>query len=248
MLPTKPDDNVNATGEENNADKYNGSAESIADNSDNDTAGGNISAPPTEPQKSHASTRTIVGVLAALILIFAVVGSILWRQNHAPGGGGIPHIVGQNGGVGRDVLPIYNNRMFNIDTSPSEVYLQPNALQPAWYDSQPGRRSTVSATEAGVVYAIPVDLQDGEGSGGNTASNGYAMPLANYAVVGTGSSATTNGGSNHEYAIPEARSRAAPLLPLDLDGYVVDDTAPAEAGAAPGGVVYATPATDSTDI
>ena len=74
------------------------------------------------------------------------------------------------------------------------------------------------------------------------------MPLAHYAVVGTEGSATTNGGGNHEYAIPEARSRAAPLLPLDLDGYVVDDTAPAEAGAAPGGVVYATPAADSTDI
>eukprot|EP00729_Bicosta_minor_P008188 gene8188-25880_t len=169
-----------------------------------------------------------------------------------------------------------------------EVYLQPNALQPAWYDSQPGRRSTISATEAGIVYAIPLDLQDDAGSGstadtngyamplanyavvgtnsstttttngivyaipvdlqddagsGSTAdTNSYAMPLANYAVVGTGSSATTNGGGggggNHEYAIPEARSKAAPLLPLDLDGYVVDDTVPAGAGAAPGGVVY----------
>eukprot|EP00729_Bicosta_minor_P011279 gene11279-368_t len=125
-----------------------------------------------------------------------------------------------------------------------DMYNESGASIPAWYDSQPGRCSTVSATEAGVVYAIPVDLQDGEGSGGNTASNGYAMPLANYAVVGTDCSAT----GNHEYAIPEARSRAAPLLPLDLDGYVVDDTAPAEAGAAPGGVVYATPAADSTDI
>jgi len=169
--------------------------------------------------------------------------------------------------------------MYTIDTSPSEVHPQPSALQRAVHDSQPGRPSTVSATEAGVVYAIPVDLQDGEGSGGNTDSNGYAMPLAHYAVVGTGSSATTtngsgsnadingyamplahyavvgtgssattDGGGNPEYAIPEARSRAAPLLPLDLDGYVVDDTAPAEAGAAPGGVVYATPAADSTDI
>eukprot|EP00729_Bicosta_minor_P008787 gene8787-32283_t len=68
---------------------------------------------------------------------------------------------------------------------------------------------------------------------------------------GTNTAATNNGRQrqrHHEYAIPEARSRAAPLLPLDLDGYVVDDTAPAEAGAAPGGVVYATPAADSSDI
>ena len=252
MLPTNPDNAVDETGEANNDDMYNESGASIVDKSDNATANGSISAPPTEPQKSSSSTSTIVGVLVTLILAVAVVGFILWRQeHHATGGGGIPHIVGQNGGVGGDVLPIYHNRMYNIDTSPSKVYLQPNALQPAWYDSQPGRCSTVSATEAGVVYAIPVDLKDGEGSGGNTASNGYAMPLANYAVVGTGSSATTNGGGgggNHEYSIPEARSRAAPLLPLDLDGYVVDDTAPAEAGAAPGGVVYATPAADSTDI
>eukprot|EP00729_Bicosta_minor_P010421 gene10421-13576_t len=127
-----------------------------------------------------------------------------------------------------------------------EVHPQPSALQRAVHDSQPSSRSTISATEAGVVYAIPVDLQDDEGSSGNTDSNGYAMPLANYAVVGTGSSATTNGGGgggNHEYSIPEARSRAAPLLPLDLDGYVVDDTAHAEAGAAPGGVVF----TDASD-
>ena len=231
---TKPDDNVNATGEENNADKYNGSAESIADNSANDTAGGNISAPPTEPQKSPASTRTIVGVLAALILVFAVVGFILWRQNHhATDGGGIPHIVGQNGGVGRDVPPIYHNRMYNIDTSPSEVYPQPNALQPAVHDSQPGRRSTVSATEAGIVYAIPVDLQDDAGSGSTTDNNDYTMPLTNYAVVGTGSSTTANGGGgdNCEYSIPEARSKAASLLPLDLDGYVVDDSAPVGTGS-----------------
>ena len=252
-------------------------------------AGGSISVPPTELQKTSSSTSTIVGVMVTLVLVVAVVGFILSRQNHhATGGGGIPHLVGQNGGVRGAVPQIYHNRMYNFDTSPSEVYLQPNALQPAWYDSQPGRRSTISATEAGIVYAIPLDLQDDAGSGstadtngyamplanyavvgtnsssstttngivyaipvdlqddagsGSTAdTNSYAMPLANYAVVGTGSSATTNGGGggggNHEYAIPEARSKAAPLLPLDLDGYVVDDTVPAGAGAAPGGVVY----------
>lgn len=74
------------------------------------------------------------------------------------------------------------------------------------------------------------------------------MPLANYVIVGTGSSATINGGGgggNHEYSTPEARSKAVPLLSLDLDGYVVDDTAHVGAGGAPGGVVYATPAADS---
>lgn len=185
------------------------------------------------------SGGTIAVIVMSVVGIVGIVCALLICKSRN---------VNANGGVGGDVPPIYHNRMYNIDTSPSEVCPQPSALQPAWYDSQPGRPSTVSATEAGVVYAIPVALQDGEGSGGNTDSNGYTMPLANYAVVGTGSSATTNGGGNHEYAIPEARSRAAPLLPLDLDGYVVDDTAPAGAGAAPGGVAYATPAADSSDI
>ena len=81
------------------------------------------------------------------------------------------------------------------------------------------------ASEDGPAYAIPVD-------GGGDDGEGYAVPTCDY-VSGGG------GGNAADYAIPMAAG-----LPLDLEGYVVDDTVPSSGRGAP---VYATAVPDSSD-
>lgn len=93
--------------------------------------------------------------------------------------------------------------------------------------SSSSRRDTVVTRQAGIIYAIPVD-EGGDDPGG------YAVPLDNYAIAVNNQQSGGGSSSNHEYAIPQART--APLLPLDLDGYVIDDTSPESTGGGRGDV------------
>ena len=82
-----------------------------------------------------------------------------------------------------------------------------------------------TASEDGPAYAIPVD-------GGGDDGEGYAVPTSDHVSSGGGNAAS--------YAIPMAAG-----LPLDLEGYVVDDTVPSSGRGAP---VYATAATDTSNV
>lgn len=93
--------------------------------------------------------------------------------------------------------------------------------------SSSSRRDTVVTRQAGIIYAIPVD-EGGDGPGG------YAVPHDNYAIAVNSQQSGGGSGSNHEFAIPQART--APLLPRDLDGYVIDDMSPESTGGGRGDV------------
>ena len=136
------------------------------DNNGNTTANGNSSTPPTEPHKLSSFTGTIIGVLAVLVVVFAVVGFILWRQNNsAGGGGGIPHIISNaapatpaNGAHVGGVPSIYHNRMYTID---GEQPTERPSSQP--YSKGTGRHGSI-------VYSIP--LEDDGSSGGSGSGGG----------------------------------------------------------------------------
>lgn len=108
-----------------------------------------------------------------------------------------------------------------------DVQTNPAFDAPGNNDSSSSRRDTVVTRQAGIIYAIPVD-EGGDDPGG------YAVPLDNYAIAVNNQQSGGGGSSNHdhEYAIPQAR--LAPLLPLDLDGYVIDDTSPESTGGGRG--------------
>ena len=74
------------------------------------------------------------------------------------------------------------------------------------------RRNTVTASEGGIVYAIPVD------EGGDNAG-GYAVPISDYAKAGPGAS-SDDGYANpiSDYAPGKAQ------VQLDTEGYVVDES------------------------
>lgn len=74
------------------------------------------------------------------------------------------------------------------------------------------RRNTVTASEGGIIYAIPVD------EGGDNAG-GYAVPISDYAKAGPGAS-SDDGYANpiSDYAPGKAQ------VQLDTEGYVVDES------------------------
>lgn len=138
--------------------------------------------------------------------------------------------------------PVYahganDNDAANVAAGDPAIAFGPDALQPAVYDKlkrqqqqqqrqrqqQQQRRNT--ASEDDITYAIPVDEGGDDGAG-------YAVPTSDY--VASGNDNAPN------YAIPTAR------LQLDMDGYVVDDTAPPSGGAA--APAYANVAPDNSVV
>eukprot|EP00729_Bicosta_minor_P001469 gene1469-12923_t len=177
-------------------------------------------------------------------------GGVVHDDNGMPGGIAVTSFGGGAAGGGKKCA--WNNPAFTADDD-AAFYLEPTPLQPGAHDaarlvensfyggdsstyggvqdSSSGTYGGDSSTydnatsEDGPAYAIPVD--DGGDDG-----EGYAVPTSDHVSSGGGNAAS--------YAIPMAAG-----LPLDLEGYVVDDTVPSSGR---GARVYATAATYTSNV
>ena len=201
-----------------------------------------INAQQPSSSSSTGTTTKVVVVLVALILLAVVVALCVYYcndQKHqipAMAAAYAPNPAYAHGENGNDAA--------NVAAGDFALYMGPDALQPDVYDKlkqerlqqeqeqqqqqqQQQRRNTITASENDITYAIPFDEGGDDGAG-------YAVPISDYIASGGGSDAAPT------YALPTAR------LPLDMDGYVVDDTAPPSGGgAAP---VYAIAAPDNSVV
>ena len=139
--------------------------------------------------KTGGSATTIVGVVVALVVVFALVGFLVWRHKVNQGGGaGIPHLGGGvraaapapedggndgNGGGNGEVPATYHNRMYNTDVTPSnnrsntsEDFGSGNYAAGNFAGGGENARGRAST-----LYAIPMEADPDPGAGAGTSGD-----------------------------------------------------------------------------